>query len=213
MEKNMRLTIFGATGRTGQQLVEQALSAGHAVTILVRDPAKVRTVEGGLNVLAGNIFNSAQVEQAIAGAEAVMSVLGPTQNKPTYEVSAGTEVILSAMKRLGVRRLIISTGAGVADANDAPGLFDHLIKFLLMKISRYIYEDMEQVVTKVRATDLDWTIVRVPMLTDDPRSGKIRVGYVGKGLGMRIGRADLADFMLRQLSDNSRVHTAPAISN
>ena len=209
----MRLTIFGATGRTGQQLVEQALSAGHAVTILVRDPAKVRTVEAGLKILTGNIFNAAQVEQAIAGAEAVISVLGPTRNKPTFEVAAGTGVILSAMKKLGVRRLIISTGAGVADPNDAPGLVDHIIKFLLMKLSRYVYEDMQQVVTKVRASDLDWTIVRVPMLTDEPRSGKVRVGYVGKGVGMRIGRADLADFMLRQLSDHSRVHTAPAISN
>ncbi len=209
----MRLTIFGATGRTGQQLIEQALLAGHTITILVRDPAKVRIDHPGIKVLIGDINNAEQVEQAITGAEAVISVLGPTRNKPTFEVAAGTEVILSAMKRLGVRRLILSTGAGIADPQDAPGLVDHLIKFLLKNISRYIYEDMEQVVSKVRATDLDWTIVRVPMLSDSPHSGRIRVGYVGKGVGMRIGRADLADFMLWQLSDNSQVHAAPAISN
>ena len=209
----MQLTIFGATGRTGQQLVEQAVSAGHIVTILVRDPAKMRIVHPDLKVLAGDINNATQVGQALASAEAVISVLGPTRNKPTFEVAAGTEVILSAMEKLGVRRLIISTGAGVADPKDRPGLVDHLIKFLLKHLSRYIYEDMEQVVTKVRATDLDWTVVRVPMLTDDPHSGKIRVGYVGQSVGMRIGRADLADFMLRQLSDVSQIRAAPAISN
>lgn len=72
---------------------------------------------------------------------------------------------------------------------------------------------MVQVAAKVRASNLDWTIVRVPMLTDDPPTGKVRVGYVGKGTGSRISRADMADFMLRQLADTTYWHKAPAISN
>lgn len=72
---------------------------------------------------------------------------------------------------------------------------------------------MVQTVAKVRASDLDWTVVRVPMLTDEPQTGKIQVGYVGKGMGARISRADMADFILRQVNDNTYLRKAPAISN
>ncbi len=209
----MRLTIFGATGRTGGHLLEQALAAGQEVTVLVRDPFKVKLQNALLKVLVGNVQNAVQVEQAVAGSECVLSVLGPTENKPTYAISNGTDNILIAMKKQGARRLIISTGAGVEDPNDSPALFNLFINFLLKILSRYVYEDMVQTVAKVRASDLDWTVVRVPMLTDDPRTGKIQVGYVGKGMGARISRADMADFILRQVNDNTYLRKAPAISN
>jgi putative NADH-flavin reductase len=209
----MQLTLFGATGRTGQHLLEQALSAGYEVKVLVRDPSKIKAQGARLEVLAGDVQNAAQVEQAVADAECVISVLGPTVNKPTYEISAGTENILAAMKKQGVRRLIVSAGAGVGDPEDAPALFDLFINFLLKLLSRHVYEDMLQTVAKIRASDLDWTIVRVPMLTDGPQTGKIQVGYVGKGMGSRISRADMAAFMLKQVNDNAYLHKAPAISN
>lgn len=209
----MRVTIFGATGRTGQHLVEQALAAGHDVTILARDPSKVKIAHEHLHVLQGNVQDAALVDRAVSGADAVISVLGPTHNKPTFEISAGTDNIVAALQKGGVRRLIVSAGAAVGDPNDAPNLFNHLIRILLKLAARYVYEDMVGVVAKARASDLDWTVVRVPMLTDDPRTGKIRIGYVGKGVGSRINRADMADFMLRQLTDNAYLHKAPAISN
>jgi len=209
----MRLTIFGATGRTGQYLLEEALTAGYEVTILVRDPSKVKIKNSLLKILAGNIQNAAQVEQAVAACECVISVLGPTENKPIYEISAGTDNILAAMKKQSVRRLVISAGAGVGGPNDSPALFNLFINFLLKILSRHVYADMVQTVAKVRASDLDWTIVRVPMLTDDPRTGKIQVGYVGKGMDVRISYADMADFILKQVKDNAYLHKAPAISN
>lgn len=209
----MRLTLFGATGRTGRHLLEQALAAGHDVTILARDPSKVAAESPRLTVLEGGLRDTAQIEQAVAGADAVLSVLGPRENKPTFEITQGTETIMAAMKKHGVRRLIVSAGAGVGDPNDSPGLFNHLINFLLKAVSRYVYEDMVKVVAAVRASDLDWTIVRVPMLTDDPPTGLVKVGYVGKGMGPRISRADMADFMLRQLTDDTYIRQAPAISN
>lgn len=209
----MRLTIFGATGRTGIHLLEQALAAGHEVKVLVRDPSKVKSQNTHLKVLAGNVQNAAQVEQAIADSECVVSVLGKTENKPTDEISTGTDNILAAMKKQGVRRLVISAGAGVGDPNDSPAPFNLFMNFLLKIFARYIYEDMAQTVAKVRASNLDWTIVRVPMLTDAPRTGKIQIGYVGKGMGARISRADMADFILRQVNDNTYLRKAPAISN
>ena len=84
---------------------------------------------------------------------------------------------------------------------------------MVRTFSGNVYEDMVRMVDVVRNSDLDWTIVRVPMLTEDPAKGEIKVAYVGKGMGSRITRADTADFLLQQLEDNNYLHQAPAISN
>ena len=209
----MKLTIFGATGRTGQHLLAMALEAGHDVTALVRSPAKLSPAGAHLTVVQGDITNAAQVDRAVAGSEAVISVLGPASNKPEFTVSRGMEHIIAAMEKHGPRRLVVSAGAGVPDPHDEPKLFDKIIGFLLRTFSGNVYEDMLRMVTAVRHSDLDWTIVRVPMLTDNPPQGSIKVAYVGKGLGSRITRADMAAFMLQQLQDDSYIQQAPAISN
>ncbi len=182
----MKLTIFGATGRTGHLLVEQALAAGHEVTAFARTPAKLGQTNDRLRVVQGDLTNAAQIEAVIQGADAVLSVLGPSNNQATFEISRGTNLILSAMQKTGVRRLVISAGAGVHDPLDRPGAADKVIGALLKLTARNVYEDMMQAVAKVRASDLDWTIVRVPMLTDDPAKGDIKVGYLGGGVSARI---------------------------
>jgi putative NADH-flavin reductase len=209
----LNLTIFGATGKTGKHLLAQALAAGHHVTALVRDSSKLRMSHDRLRIVQGDAQNAVVVNEAVTGAEAVLSVLGPTSNEPILAVSKGTDTILAAMKSHNVRRLIISSGAGVREPNDSPGLFDTLIGALVKTVSRNVYEDMAGTVATVRASDLDWTIVRVPMLTDSPGTGNIKVGYVGKGIGVHVSRTDLAGFMLKQLQDTTYIQKAPAISN
>jgi hypothetical protein len=123
------------------------------------------------------------------------------------------ENIKTAMRNQNITRLIISAGAGVGDPNDEPKLVNHLINFLLKLMAKNVLADMKKVVKMVRASDLDWTVVRLPMLTDDPKTGQVKVGYVGKGMGPRITRADAADFMLSQVEDKTYLHKSPAISN
>ncbi len=209
----MRLAIFGGSGRTGRFLVERALADGHHVVALVRTPARLDLTHERLRLLQGDVTDEARVMEAVAGAQAVLSVLGPASNRPEFAVSRGTEHIIRAMEQLGARRLIISSGAGVRDPNDRPPILDRLIGLLVRTFSRNVYEDMRRTVELVRASELDWTIVRVPMLTGDPPRGDVRVGYVGKGTGIRLSRADLAAFMLRQLADDAHVRKAPAISS
>jgi len=209
----MKIAIFGGTGRTGQHLVQQALSKGHQVVALVRTPSKLSVKNPSLSVIQGDVTNAQAVAQTITGVEAVISVLGPTNNDPTFEVSQGMTNILAAMKKQAVRRLIISAGAGVGDPNDAPKLFNHVMNFLLKVMAKNVLADMSKVVEMVRTSDREWTVVRLPMLTDDPKTGNVKVGYVGKGMGSRIARADIADFMLAQLSDKTYVRKSPAISN
>lgn len=207
------LTIFGGTGRTGRHLVEQALDAGHHVTVLARTPRKLALEHDRLRVIEGDVQDLTAVARAIEGSEAVLSVLGPTSNTPDYQVSRGTAHVLDAMRVHGVNRLVISAGAGVGGEGDQPKLFNHLISFVLKLAARHVLEDMTRTVQAVRSSDLDWTVVRVPMLTDDPPKKSVRVGHVGVNTGPRISRADMARFMLEQLADTAHVGASPVISN
>lgn len=209
----MKITIFGATGRTGRYLVAQALSRGHEVTAFARSPEKLADYREQIEIVEGDVQDAEAVSRAVVGADAVVSALGPTENTPDYQVQRGTQHILAAMQEHGVERLVISAGAGVGDPKDEPKLFNKAINLLLKLVSRHVYEDMKRTVETVRASDVDWTVVRVPMLTDDPAKGDVKVGYVGKGMGPRITRADMAHFMLDQLEDETYLHEAPAISN
>jgi nucleoside-diphosphate-sugar epimerase len=209
----MKIALFGASGKTGQHLLRLALEAGHEVTALVRTPAKISLTHPNLRLVQGDLQDRLKVEQALQGAAAVLSTLGPSHNRPTFEISQGTHTLLAAMQACGVRRLVISAGAGVRDPNDTPGLFDRLIQRLIKLASRNVYEDMLRTVELVRASDRDWTVVRVPMLTDDPPKGSLVVTWVGKGMRPRLSRADLAGFMLQQLDSDEHLRQAPAISN
>ena len=209
----MKLAIFGGTGRTGQYLVTHALEAGYNVIALARTPSKLVIDDDRLTIVHGDVTDRQKVEETVANTDAVISVLGPTANKPDYMVSQGMQHIVTAMDQHGIKRLVVSAGAGVADPNDEPKLINKFFGFIVRMFSRYVYEDMVRTVESVRQSDLDWTLVRVPMLTDDPATGDVKVAYVGKGMGSRLSRSDLATFMLKQVKDQTYLHQAPAISN
>lgn len=209
----MKLTIFGGTGRTGKHVVQQALDAGHTVTVLARTPAKLGIDHPALTVVQGDIADATKVAEAVRGSDAVISALGPANNKPEYTITTGTRHIIDAMKAAGVRRLIVSAGAGVGDPNDKPQFINHVISFMLDVVSKNVVEDMRRVVALVRESGLDWTIVRVPMLTDDAASGTIREGWVGVNTGARLSRADMAAYMLKQVGSAQFSRQAPMISN
>lgn len=116
------------------------------------------------------------------------------------------------MKQHLVSRLVLSAGAGVLDPSDSPNMVNKMFNVLVRTFSKNVYKDMVNAVNIVRQSDVDWTIVRVPMLTDGPKTGEVRAAWVGKGIGMRISRADLAVFMLNQVEDFTYLHQAPVIS-
>ncbi len=208
----MKLAIFGGTGKTGQQLVQQALDAGHEVGMLARTPSNVTLQHEKLTVVPGNILDANQVAQVIQGADAVLSVLGPRSNQSEFIISRGTDHILNAMKQHNVRRIILSAGAGVRDPLDKPKFIDYVFGLLLNTLSKNAVEDMKQVVDKVRHSDRDWIVVRVPRLNEQPEQGTLKIGYVGD-ITSQLSRADMAAFMLKQLDDDTYLRKAPAISN
>lgn len=208
----MKLAIFGGTGKTGQHLIRQALDGGHEVIALARTPSKLALQHSRLQVVEGGILDIAAVDTVVKGADAVLSVLGPSNNKPEFLISQGMDNILAAMQQHDVRRIIVSAGAGVRDLQDRPKVIDRFFGVVLNLLSKNVAEDMRQTVAKVRASDRDWTIVRVPMLTDQPAQGTLKVGYVGD-ISPRVSRVDVAAFMLKQVDDRSNIRQAPAISN
>jgi len=210
----MKITIFGATGGTGKQLVEQALEAGNEVTAFVRNPSKLNTKHERLTIVQGELTDQAMIERAVNGADAVISVLGPRGDSKNKPITRGTQNILAAMKKQGVRRLIISSTPSVKDPNDLPDFKFKALVTLVKLTMHAAYEEITSVAETVRMSDLDWTIVRVSMLNNNPKSGKVKVGYLGKGeVGTRISRADMADFMLKQVQDTKYLRKAPVISN
>lgn len=209
----MQLAVLGGTGKTGRLVVEQALAAGHSVRVLARNPAKLTGQNPRLRVVQGDIADAAKVLETVTGAGAVISALGPTTNKPEFAISKGMTNIIAAMRQAGVKRLIITAGAGVRDSMDQPKLMDSVIVSLLKLLNGHVLADMQQVVEQVQASGLEWTIVRGPMLTDDPATGHVRAGSVGKDIGTRLSRADFAAFLLAQLDSPQWLRKMPAISN
>lgn len=206
----MKLAVFGATGGTGSQVVKQALAAGHQVTALARDPGKLGFTDPNLTVIAGSVLDAAPVQQTLQGADAVVVSLGNTANNPDYVVSQGTQVILEAMKALGQpRRIVVVSSLGVGESKDqVPFAFKMLMKTALKKPM----EDKERQEALVKASGLDWTIVRPGGLTNGPATGQYKSGLDPKISAGQVSRADVAAFVLQQLSDDTYLRQAPAIS-
>ncbi len=209
----MKIVVFGATGGTGARVIDQALDKGYQVVAFTRKLQNLTANGENLIPFEGDIHEAAKVSKAIRGVEAVISTLGPTDNKAPFAVSKGTVNILTGMKQHGVSRLVVTAGAGVSDPNDAPRFINRFMNLLVKTISGNVYADMVETVRIVRESEVNWTIVRVPRLTDGPKTGKVTVAWVGKGMGMQISRADLAAFLLGQLEADTYLHQAPAISN
>jgi uncharacterized protein YbjT (DUF2867 family) len=204
----MNIALFGATGGTGRQVLAQALEQGHRVKALVRTPAALAGSREGLTIVAGDVLDPTPVAACIQGADAVICVLGTRTGADPIE-AAGTAVILAAMQQQGVRRLIAVTSMGVGDSADqVPLFFKVLMKITLKKIMAAKEEQERQ----IRSSGLDWTIVRPGGLTDGPRTGHYDFGLDKSIVARRLSRADVADFVLRQLTEDRFLRQTPAVT-
>jgi putative NADH-flavin reductase len=219
----MRLAIFGPTGGTGRRLVERAIAEGHDLTAFVRNPSKLTARHERLRVVVGDAFDSDSVREAVAGNEAVICVLGSRQpsnplfprrpGDPNGVASAGSENIVAAMKEHGLRRFVCQSAWGVGESRQNPGFAGaFFMNVLVPPLLRDEYADKEAQEKIVSESDLDWIIVRPMLLTNGPWTNDYRADVDLKpGRSPYISRADVADFLLRQLTDDTFVRKAPAI--
>jgi putative NADH-flavin reductase len=206
----VKVLIIGATGATGQILMAEALAQGYEVTALARNPSAVAPEDYRPRVLQGNALDASSVEAAVAGQDAVLSALGTRSTKPTTLFSESTRNVIGAMDKHGVRRLVCITGVGAGDSKGHVGfLYDRII---LPFVVKNVYEDKGRQEEAIKQSDLEWVIVRPAQLTDEPAKGEYRVFLGGSYTATKISRADVAAFMLAQLTDDTYVHKMPVIS-
>jgi putative NADH-flavin reductase len=208
----MKLVIFGATGTVGRQVVAQALEQGHTVTAFARNLAKLDIQHPQLGFAQGDVMDASAVEQVIRGQDAVVCVLGAGKQLKSTIRSEGTRQIIQAMEKVGMRRLICLSTLGTGDSW---GNLDFYWKYVMFGfILRQVFADHERQEALVRNSNLDWTIVRPGALTDGPLTGQYRHSFPSsdRNIALQVSRADVADFILKQLSDQSSLHQTPSLS-
>jgi uncharacterized protein YbjT (DUF2867 family) len=205
----VRVLIIGATGGTGRHLVRQALDEGHQVIALARKPEKIKLEHPNLQIVKGNVLDYASLESAMRGQSAVLCALGTKRFfYPNRVVSKGTANILRAMKSCGAPRLICESSIGIGNSVGRLGLYGTF--FLVPVILPFIFYDKVRQEKLIEESETDWVIIRPAVLANAPRRGRYRHGpNVGNFIWTnRISRADVADFMLKQLTDDSHIGSA-----
>jgi putative NADH-flavin reductase len=212
----MKVAVFGATGKTGKEIVGQALAKGHEVTAFVRETSRLMleneyiSVEDRLRFVSGDVFDFSAVKQAIQGQEAVICSLGSTSLAKTTVRSQGTANIVLAMEEEHVDRLIVVSAMGTGESWSSLSFTNKLFYATILRNSRQDHDAQETVVKK---SNLDWTILRPSGLTDGVSTGTYAIGENIKGESYRIARVDVAHAIIKELDEKAFVRMAVTITN
>ncbi|MER6222505.1 NAD(P)-dependent oxidoreductase [Streptomyces sp. 900105755] len=201
----MNLTVFGATGGIGREIVRQALASGHRVTAVVRDPARLTVTGTGLEVVRADLTDPEVIRPAVTGRNAVLSGLGPRGRGDAGVAARLTRTVLAAMEAEAVRRLLVVSAAPVGPEPD-DGLLDRTMRGLVATVLKPVYDDLRAMEAELSRSGTDWTSVRPPRLQDKPLTGTYRTvvgGFPRKG--RFIARADVAHAMLAMIEDAGTV--------
>ena len=209
----MKVIVFGATGSIGRLAVEKMLDDGHQVTAFARDPGKLTAKHQKLVLYAGDATDKAVVAAAIKGHDAVIITLGAGNSRKSTIRSTGTMNVIQAMQTHGVHRLICQSTLGAHESWNNLNFFWKRIMFGFLL--RPVFHDHELQENLVRASGLNWTIVRPGAFTDGPATNTFKEDFppTDRSLNLKISRADIAAFLSKQLSDLRYAHQAVGISN
>jgi len=202
----MRITVLGATGGVGGEVVKQALGRGWDVTAVVRDPARLKLPA---HVVVAGLREKDKLAAAIEGRDAVISAVGSRDRGPTTVCADGARAAIEA----GAKRLLVVSASGL-DA-DGDGVFTRtLVKPLLNAVLKHGYADMRAMEALVMASAVDWTVVRPPMLLDGPRTGAVESRLDGNVRGSyTIRRADVAAYLLDAVADPTLIRVKVSIAH
>jgi putative NADH-flavin reductase len=223
----MKLVVFGASGRLGTELVQQAVVAGHTVTAVVREGSSLQVplpelrlvaaragVAGGLTeVVTADVMDPGAIAPVVAGHDAVLSALGPRGSGPTTLMVDSGRSILQAMGEADVRRLLVVSVAGIHTTGDGP-FTKYVVKPILQRILRESFADARRLEELIRASELDWTIACPPRLTNAAPKGTFRSNTEGtvRG-GFSMTRADVATYLLSAVDDAELIRRTVVIAN
>ena len=208
-----KIIVFGATGGTGKQVVEQALEEGHKVTVIVRNPDAITMNHRNLEIIKGDVLQPITFENALKEKDAVVSCLGSKVGKPTVVYSKGTSNIASAMSKAEINRIICISAGAVIVPPKISLLMKFVAKHILQRIFKYMYADMLLMEKNLKESPLNWTVIRPARLTNKKHTGKYRT-TVNEALSnpSKISRADLADYIIKHLNDEKTFKATIEIS-
>ena len=207
----MNILIFGASGKLGTLVVKKALKKGHKVTAFVRNASRLSHKDSNLSIIEGNVTNREDIKKALIGHDVVMSTVGHKKDTPNGMMKTFAEHIVSTMNERNMKRFITLLGAGVHDPKDPPASFGRKSVLVLMKIvTPRILNDSEDHSRIIRSSNLDWTIVRPTMLSNESAKGNYKTGYMSPGF-TSVSREDVATFMVDVAEKELYVKEAPII--
>jgi putative NADH-flavin reductase len=208
-----KIALFGATGQTGIEFLKLALEKGYQVKALVRDKSRLQINNPNLYIVEGDVLNDQDVEKTVEETDLVVSMFGHVKDSPEWLQTNGTKHIVAAMKRHKVERIISLSGGGLPfPSKDQPKFADRLIRTIMKIAVPKILNDAIRHHEVLQSSGVKWVIVRGPRLTNDPKKGEYRVGWVGVNASTKISRTDLADFILTQVEDERFNYQMPFVS-
>lgn len=209
----MNITVFGASGGTGQQVVQQALDSGHQVTAIVRDPARLPLSHQNLDVVTADVSDSVALLPALDGSDVAISALAASK-KAGLIATRAVRSILAAMSAAGVRRFLAVSATPVGPHPEGESFLGRTVVMPLVgAIFRDVYADLADMEAEIELRGAEWTIVRPPRLLDRPARGTYRTVIGGNvPRGRLISRADLAHAMLALVHDQSSVRKAVGVA-
>ncbi|WP_158550793.1 NAD(P)-dependent oxidoreductase [Geodermatophilus sp. TF02-6] len=207
----MKVAVLGGTGRTGRAVVAELLRRGHEVSVLARDPAKLGEPAGSVRVVTGSSRDPEALADLVAGADAVVSALGPVGKDATLHRETAAALV-PAMQRAGVDRFVGVSGAGIDVPGDRKSPSARVISTLIQKLGGAVVADKPAEYAVWAASDRDWTLVRPPRLTDTPATGAVEHHASESCRSTRISRADLAAFLVDCLEQHLYPRRAPLVA-
>lgn len=208
MNNKKSVIVFGATGKTGQYVWQKAAEQGHEVTVFVRSPSKIDSGGTKVKIVQGDVFDADSVGSAVANHDVAIVCLGSTSLKDKSTLTTGTKNVVSGMVQHGGGRLIVLSAAG---ANESWAQIGWMSRILFKTMLRNIFADHHSQEAIVKESSLEWTIVRAAILKDNPGTGQYTVSNGVKS--GNINREDVADFLVRQVTDRSYIRQAISITS
>jgi len=210
----MKVLLFGATGFTGKAVLPELLEKGHNVTALVRSKQKVKISHPNLKLIEGNVLDRELMNRAMQGQEAVINCLGKNKGSDKNLLSSFTEKVIKSMNQNKVSRLIALSNVGAGDSyKTQPFVFRRILLPTILKWLQELIEDKNIMEPMIQKSNLNWTILRFPKISEKPSKKRILISHDGRGLSFSISLKDCAKFIVSQLEDNSLYFQSPSISN
>lgn len=211
MEQLITIAVIGGTGKAGKYLVNQLINQGYKIKVLLRNPDKYEITNNLIEKVSGDVKNYESVYSLIQGCNAVISALGVSKGENPIFSQAASNIIL-AMNNLNVNRFIMITGLTIDAINDKKSFRTKLLSKIMKLSFPAIIADKQKEYSILSASNLNWTVVRLPLIEQTESLGKIKISLIDCP-GKKISATDLANFLINQLSDDSFIRKSPFIAN